>query len=145
MYCQGWLESVEENTVQRMWLQQDGAPPHYARLVRDFLKNLTYQRRWIGRGGHIAWPPRSPDLTSLDFFLWGYLKNIVYQTAPTTAEDLKDRIRRACRSISANVLRKTVDAFEKNDYNYVSNRMVVHLSICCRPKINIQCDFNVTL
>jgi len=106
------LESVDENTVQRMWLQQDGAPPHYARLVRDFL-NLTYQRRWIGRGGHIAWPPRSPDLTSPDFFLWGYLKNIVYQTAPTTAEDLKDRIRRACRSIPANVLRKTVDAFEK--------------------------------
>jgi len=32
---------VDENTVQRMWLQQDGAPRHYARPVRDFL-NLTY-------------------------------------------------------------------------------------------------------
>lgn len=106
------LEVVDVNTVQRMWLQQDGAPPHYARPVRDFL-NLTYPRRWIGRAGHIAWPPRSPDLTSPDFFLWGYLKNTVYQTAPTTAEDLKDRIRWACRSIPANVLRKTVDAFEK--------------------------------
>jgi hypothetical protein len=35
--------------------------------------------RWIGRGGSITWPPRSPDLTPLDFFLWGYAKNIVYQ------------------------------------------------------------------
>ncbi|KMQ87058.1 hypothetical protein RF55_13774, partial [Lasius niger] len=59
-------------------LGMDGAPPHYARPVRDFL-NLTYSRRWIGRGGHIAWPSRSPDLTS-DFFLWGYFKNTVYQT-----------------------------------------------------------------
>lgn len=106
------LEFVDENTVQHMWLQQDGAPPHYARPVKNFL-NLTYQRRWIGRGGHIAWPPRSPDLTSPDFFLWGYLKNIVYQTAPTTAEELKGRIRQACRNISANVLRKTVNAFER--------------------------------
>jgi hypothetical protein len=35
--------------------------------------------RWIGRGGPIAWPPRSPDLTPLDIFLWGYVKNTVYQ------------------------------------------------------------------
>jgi hypothetical protein len=24
-------------------------------------------------------PPRSPDLTPMEFFLWGYVKNIVYQ------------------------------------------------------------------
>jgi hypothetical protein len=29
--------------------------------------------------GPIARPPRSPDLTPLDFFLWGYVKNTVYQ------------------------------------------------------------------
>ncbi|EFN81131.1 hypothetical protein EAI_00746, partial [Harpegnathos saltator] len=41
------------------------------------------------------------------------IKNSVYQIAPTTAEDLKDRIRQVCRSIPANVLRKAVDAFDK--------------------------------
>jgi hypothetical protein len=51
-----------------MWLQHDSAAPHYARNVKNFL-NLTYPRRWIGRGGHVAWPPRSPDLTSPDFFM----------------------------------------------------------------------------
>ena len=30
---------------------------------------------WIGRGG-----PRSPDLTQLNFFLWGYVKYEVYAT-----------------------------------------------------------------
>ena len=35
--------------------------------------------RWIGRGGTINWPPRSPDLTPLDFCLWGLMKSEVYR------------------------------------------------------------------
>jgi len=31
----------------------------------------------IGRGGMIAWPPLSPDLTHLDFSVWGYNKDKV--------------------------------------------------------------------
>lgn len=33
--------------------------------------------KWIGTHSSIPWPPRSPDLTCLDYFLWGYLKNKV--------------------------------------------------------------------
>ena len=58
--------------------QQDGAPPHYALEVRKFL-NDNFPGQWIGRGSEtIAWPPRSPDLTPLDFFLWGFVKDQVY-------------------------------------------------------------------
>jgi hypothetical protein len=39
------------------------------------------------------WPPRSPDLTYHDFFLWGYLKERVYRGNPRTVEALKDNIR----------------------------------------------------
>ncbi|ERL96003.1 hypothetical protein D910_00787 [Dendroctonus ponderosae] len=52
-----------------MWLQLDGAPPHYYCEVWQFL-NADFQNRWIGRNGFENWPPRSPDLTPLDFFLW---------------------------------------------------------------------------
>ena len=31
----------------------------------------TFSGRWFGRGGPTAWPPRSPDLTPLDFFCMG--------------------------------------------------------------------------
>jgi hypothetical protein len=48
-----------------MVFQHDGAPAHYSRLVTHL--NLTFLERWIGRGGHVPWPPRSPDLTPLDF------------------------------------------------------------------------------
>jgi len=61
-----------------MWIQLDGAAPHYARIVRDFL-NERYPHRWIGRHGSIAWLARSPDLTSPDFYFWGYLKNVIYE------------------------------------------------------------------
>ncbi|CAH1103662.1 unnamed protein product [Psylliodes chrysocephalus] len=45
-----------------LWLQQDGAPPHYAVLVRNYLDNVL-QNRWIGKRRSIEWPPWSPDLT----------------------------------------------------------------------------------
>ena len=53
--------------------QQDGAPPHWGLVVRQFL-NDTFPERWIERDGPIPWPPRFPDITPLDFFLWDYVK-----------------------------------------------------------------------
>ena len=57
--------------------QQDGAPPHWGLAVRQLL-NDTFPDRWIGRDGPILWPLRFPDITPSDFFLWGYVKDIVY-------------------------------------------------------------------
>jgi hypothetical protein len=63
----GLLENVPLAVRQRLWFQHDGAPAHYGEDVRHWLY-ATYPVRWIGRGGPIAWPPRSPDLTPMDFF-----------------------------------------------------------------------------
>ncbi|CAG9792705.1 unnamed protein product [Diatraea saccharalis] len=75
---------------RRMTLQLDGAPAHFATNVRSHL-NENYPM-WIGRGGTIAWPPCSPDLTPLDFFLWGTMKQKVYVDVPNTREDLIRKI-----------------------------------------------------
>ncbi|OXU31056.1 hypothetical protein TSAR_004757 [Trichomalopsis sarcophagae] len=106
------LEHVDMNTRYRMWLQQDGAPPHYARIVRNFL-NDRFPNRWIRRGGPIAWPPRSPDLTPLHFYLWGYFKDTVYRERPTIANDMKMRIQNACANIPRNVLIRTVEHLQQ--------------------------------
>ncbi|GBN84289.1 hypothetical protein AVEN_237043-1 [Araneus ventricosus] len=42
----------------------------------------------IGRGGPVLWPPRSPDLTCLDYFLWWYVKSMVYETPVNSAKDI---------------------------------------------------------
>jgi hypothetical protein len=50
------LEDLPLAILRQMWLQMDGAPPHFGRIVRDWCDE-TYPNRWIGRGGAIAWPP----------------------------------------------------------------------------------------
>jgi len=60
------LENVPLNVRRRLMLMQDGAPPHWSLRVRQYLNE--HYNPWIGRGGQIAWPARSPDLTPCDFF-----------------------------------------------------------------------------
>jgi hypothetical protein len=48
------------------------------------------ENRWIGRDGPVLWPARSPDLNTCDFFLWGRLKQIMYETAVNTVEELTE-------------------------------------------------------
>ena len=49
---------------------------------------LEFHLWWIGRGGLIAWPSRSPDLTLLDCHFWEYMKTLVYETPVETQQDL---------------------------------------------------------
>lgn len=104
------LENVPLHTRRNLWIQHDGAPPHFCVPVRDFL-NQHYPNRWIGRGGPIPWPPRSPDLTKPDYFLWGFVKNIVYSTPPTTREDMMARIREAFTMITVEMLENVNSCF----------------------------------
>jgi hypothetical protein len=55
----------------------------------------------MGTYGPILWPPRSCDLTSMDFFFWAYIQDKVYITAPDTAEILRNRIITACMQRNA--------------------------------------------
>jgi hypothetical protein len=48
--------------------------------------------RIISRNANIAWPPRSPDLSVCDYFLWGHLKSVLYQSRPTNLAQLKTQI-----------------------------------------------------
>jgi hypothetical protein len=101
---------------QRMYFQQDGASSHYAVPVRDWLDEKL-PARWLGRRGPIEWPARSPDLTPCDFFLWGYLKDIVYREKSATIEQLRERISQACAEvpieICSNACQSVVQRFER--------------------------------
>lgn len=96
--------------------QLDGCSIHNAVIVRAWLDE-NFPNRWIGRNsGLVEFPPRSPDLTPLDFFLWGVLKEKVYKTRPTNTEELRERIRQACAEITPNQL-LNVMANIKRRYN----------------------------
>jgi hypothetical protein len=93
------LEEIPLLQRQRMWFMHDGAPPHFLHIVRRHLTQ-AFNVQWIGRGGPVAWPARSPDLNPLDFWLWGHLKTLVYSTPVDDIQTLQDRIFNACRQIS---------------------------------------------
>jgi hypothetical protein len=59
--------------IDNVWFQQDSARPHTANEIKEMLTLLF---------GHIIsdntvprWPPRSPDLSGCDNFLWGAMKD----------------------------------------------------------------------
>lgn len=105
-------ENVPVAIIQRGYFQQDGAPAHYSLMVRDYLNN-TFGRRWIGRGGPLPWPARSPDLTPCDFWLWGMVKDRVYASKPHDMDDLKNRITQVIAGIpplmAQKALKSTMD------------------------------------
>ncbi|KAL7292825.1 hypothetical protein TKK_0013650 [Trichogramma kaykai] len=104
------IKAVKGPNYDRTWFQQDGAAAHYGRNVRNFLDGEFFDR-WIGRRGTIEWPARSPDLTPLDFFLWGYLKGQVYKTKPGNLEELRRRITEETEAIPREMIRKAVHSF----------------------------------
>ncbi|GFX18117.1 uncharacterized protein TNCV_1577961 [Trichonephila clavipes] len=62
-----FIPELNNQDVQELWFQQDGATCHTARATIDLLKD-TFGDRLISRFGPVNWPPRSCDLTPLDFF-----------------------------------------------------------------------------
>lgn len=99
------LDDLPLQTRGRMFFQQDGAPPHWSREARNWI-GQQFNGRWIGRGGPVAWPPRSPDLTPLDFFLWGHMKQYVYRTPPQSLEDLTMKLHAATAIVTDDMLER---------------------------------------
>lgn len=103
------LENLPLNEYVTAWYQHDGAPIHNTREVGEVL-NIIFEDRWIATNGPFEWPPRSPDLTPLDFYVWGRIKSMVFATAATTKEDMKQRVRAAFRDLDAAEIRRATQS-----------------------------------
>jgi len=69
--------------------------------------DAKFPNRWIGRDGPTPWPPRSLDITPLDLFLWGYVKDRVFSTPVPDITNLKARITEAFATITEDMLENT--------------------------------------
>ncbi|GFU86782.1 DUF4817 domain-containing protein [Trichonephila clavipes] len=103
-----FIPELNNHDVQKLWFQQDGATCHTARATIDLLKD-TFGDRLISRFGPVNWPPISWDLTPLDYFLWGYVKSLVYADKPQTLDHLEDNIRRVIADIRPQMLEKVIE------------------------------------
>lgn len=116
-----WPAVQSDRRGRSIIFMQDGAPPHWGLPVREWL-NKKMPNRWMGRGSpNMPWPPRSPDLTPCDFFLWGFVKSKVYHTRPTSMQDLKDRIIQAFQEVTTEMCRETALAYQKRLESVLEN------------------------
>ncbi|GFV41343.1 hypothetical protein TNCV_1302031 [Trichonephila clavipes] len=79
-----FIPELNNHDVQELWFQQDGTTCHTARATIDLLKDL-------------------------DYFLWGYVKSLVYADKPQTPDHLEDNIRRVIADIRPQMLEKVIE------------------------------------
>ena len=94
--------------------QQDGAKPHQANMNMDYLDRI-FQERMLAlkaRRGD-SWAPSSPDINPCDFFLWGYLKELVYKPLPANLPELKEKVRLAFRDLPESMVARAVYGMKK--------------------------------
>ncbi|GFX18684.1 DUF4817 domain-containing protein [Trichonephila clavipes] len=88
-----FIPELNNHDVQELWF-------HTARATIDLLKDTLVDR--------LISPPRSCDLTPLDYFLWRYVKSLVYADKSQTLDHLVD-IRRVIADIRPEMLEKVIE------------------------------------
>lgn len=68
----GMMEMVYQPNVLKKYMFSDESSCSFMALSR----HNVFPGTWIRRQSLLKWPPRSPDLNSLEFFLWGHHLNI---------------------------------------------------------------------
>lgn len=103
-----------ERYLEMLNNENDGAPAHRNNIVKTRLSEV-FTHRIIGIGFDTEWPPRSPDMTPCDYFLWGHVKNQVYSTVPTDLLDLRARIILVFEELkdNPNLIRKVMTSMRK--------------------------------
>jgi hypothetical protein len=102
----------EEHGAENVWFEQDGATGHTSRRSLGILREM-FPGHVVSLCGDIGWPPRSPDLTPCDSFIWDYLKAQVYQHRPQILEDLKEVIIQEVAAIPPEMTRRFLEEFRE--------------------------------
>lgn len=103
-----FVAALTEEETTYGYFQQDGATAHTSRRTMDHIHTIFTPDRVVSRGQSDlspSWPPRSPDLSVCDYFLWGTLKAKVYRNNPHCLQELQQNISDEIAAIPAVQLR----------------------------------------
>ena len=98
-----FFTKLEEKDIGNIWFQQDGAKCHTTEVKLDVLRPV-FEDRIIIRKADVVWPPRSCDLTPLDYYLWGTVKDKRQADKSETIEALKENIREVIGKIQLHTI-----------------------------------------
>ncbi len=86
---------------------------YYAKNNPQIIHHKVFHSRLISNCTDFKWPPRSPDLTCCDYFLWGFLKLRVYCNKLRTWAVLKQNISEEIAKIPRKMLKDVYSNFVK--------------------------------
>jgi len=98
-----FVNQLDDEELSIGYFKQNGATSHTSHACMAEVQSFIGDRV-ISKG---IWPPRSPDLTPPDYFLWGYLKGGVYQNKPRTVDALRANITELIQAVTADALART--------------------------------------
>jgi hypothetical protein len=83
---------------------------------------IRFKDRWFGRAAPIAWRPCSKDLTLLDFFLWGFVKDRAFvPSSPVNVVELETRVIAAVAEVTPEMLRSVSQEIDyKSDVYHIT-------------------------
>ena len=106
-----WPE-LEEMDVDDVYFKQDGATCHTSDETIGLLRE-KFPGRVISRNSDYNWQPRSCDLTPLDFFLGGHVKDKVYADVPQSIHEVKEKISAVLDEIEPQMCENVMENFIK--------------------------------
>jgi hypothetical protein len=103
-----FVSQLDDEELQHGFFQQEGATCY---TCNDSIAEIEsmFEDRIIAKG---LWPPRSPDLTTPDFFLCDILKGRVYGNRPRTKQDLRNKIESEIQAITPETLHRVQACLE---------------------------------
>lgn len=104
-----FINQLHDDELQTGYFQQDSARPHVAHVTLNYLREF-FNDRLISKD---LYPPRSCDLTPLDYFVFPYIKNNVFRNPVHTLEDLRNSIQDQCDQITADMLINTFESMKR--------------------------------
>ena len=95
---------------ERIFVHKNWREGYWQHLVKRRYVPHSRSYRIISHRTDFVWPPRSCDLITLGYYLWGAVKDKCYGDKPETIDVLKDNIREAIGEIQLH----TIDNVLKN-------------------------------
>lgn len=117
----GLLQRRQDLRFESQWFQQDGATPHTATATMRHLNEL-FGENVISKKSAFPWSPRSPDLSPLDFFLWGYCKDNVYHNNPQNVIELQRSVEDFIANIPREMCERVIENFKHRVTECISRR-----------------------
>jgi hypothetical protein len=104
------IKAYENN--DNFWCKKYGATSHTAHRSLAILQEM-FPGHLIGKilQEDIAWPPRSTNLSTCDYFLWGYFKSEFFKCRPRTIKELQKAIRQEIERILHKMLVRVLEKF----------------------------------